>query len=172
MGDGYHYVPTDDDVGRMLKVKCYPVVDDEDHYFELASEAAVSRLPLADGESYPFEKRQRWTPTRCDVADDEFRVVSYNLLADYYCDSDFSRKNLFPYCPLDWLNGEYRRQILLREIPGYRSDVVMLQEVDRKMFRNGLKSVLGGEGMTGSLALKKEVPEGIATFWRSELFRR
>ena len=42
----------------------------------------------------------------------------------------------------------------------------MMQEVDRKMFRNGLKSVLGSHGMSGSLALKREVPEGLATFWR------
>ena len=54
----------------------------------------------------------------------------------------------------------------MREIPGYRPDIVMMQEVDRKMFRNGLKSVLGSHGMSGSLALKREVPEGLATFWR------
>ncbi len=27
------------------------------------------------------------------------RVMSYNILADLYADSDFSRTNLFPQCP-------------------------------------------------------------------------
>lgn len=171
VGEDYNYVPRDDDVGRLLKVRCFPVVEDVDHFMELISPVIVSRLPLADGESFPFEKRQKLTSEFCSDADSEFRIVSYNLLADYYSDSDFSRKSLFPYCPTQWLHGEYRRQVLLREILGYRPDIVMMQEVDRKMFRNGLKSVLGTDGMSGSLALKKEVPEGLAMFWRDSRFR-
>jgi len=169
VGEEYHYVPSDDDVGRLLKVRCFPVVDDLDHFMELISPVPVSALPLAEGETFPFEKRQKLTSDFS--SESEFRIMSYNLLADYYSDSDFSRTSLFPYCPTQWLSGEYRRQVLLREIPGYRPDIVMMQEVDRKMFRNGLKSVLGAEGMSGSLALKKEVPEGLATFWRNSRFR-
>jgi len=171
VSDDYHYVPNGDDVGRLLKVRCFPVVDDVDHFMELISPVPVSRLPLADGETFPFEKRQKLTSEFSSESDSEFRVVSYNLLADYYSDSDFTRTSLFPYCPTQWLHGEYRRQVLLREIPGYRPDIVMMQEVDRKMFRNGLKSVLGSHGMSGSLALKREVPEGLATFWRDSRFR-
>ena len=167
VGSEFPYTPTDDDVGRLLKVRCFPVKDDADHFVELISPVPVSQLPLADGECFPFEKRQRLTSEYCDPAENgAFRMVSYNLLADYYADSDFSRTSLFAYCPPEWLHGEYRRQLLLREIPGYRPDIVIMQEVDRKMFRNGLTSILGNQGMTGSLALKKEVPEGLATFWR------
>ena len=28
------------------------------------------------------------------------RVMTYNILADQYADSDFSRQQLFPQCPL------------------------------------------------------------------------
>ena len=166
VGSEFCYTPTDEDVGRVLKVRCFPVADDLDHFVELVSPVVVSRLPLEADEVFPFEKRQKLTTELCDAENDEFRVMTYNLLADYYADSDFSRTSLFAYCPAEWLHGEYRRQVLLKEIPGYHPDVILMQEVDRKMFRNGLVSVLGKHGMTGALALKKEVPEGLATFWR------
>ena len=47
-----------------------------------------------------------------------FRVVSYNLLADIYSDSDYARDVLFSYCPPYALDMDYRRQVLLKEITG------------------------------------------------------
>ena len=46
------------------------------------------------------------------------RVVSYNILADIYADSDFSRNELFPYCPPYALAIDYRKPLLLKEITG------------------------------------------------------
>ena len=56
-----------------------------------------------------------------------FRVVSYNLLADTYSDSDFARDVLFPYCPPYALDMDYRRQLLLKEIIG------MLHQREREL---------------------------------------
>jgi len=47
-----------------------------------------------------------------------FRVVTYNILADIYADSDFSRDYLFSHCPADILSIDYRKQLLLKELIG------------------------------------------------------
>jgi mRNA deadenylase 3'-5' endonuclease subunit Ccr4 len=47
-----------------------------------------------------------------------FRIVSYNILADLYADSDVSRTELFPYCPPYALNIDYRKQLILKELLG------------------------------------------------------
>jgi len=47
-----------------------------------------------------------------------FRVVTYNILADVYSDSDYSRDYLFPHCPADILSIDYRKQLLLKELTG------------------------------------------------------
>jgi len=48
-----------------------------------------------------------------------FRVVTYNILADIYADSDFSRDYLFPHCPAEILRIDYRKQLLLKELTGF-----------------------------------------------------
>lgn len=47
-----------------------------------------------------------------------FRVVTYNILADLYCDSDFTREVLHPYCPPYALAIDYRKQLFIKEIIG------------------------------------------------------
>lgn len=47
-----------------------------------------------------------------------FRIISYNILADTYADSDFSKDVLFPYCPQYALDMDYRKQLILKEIIG------------------------------------------------------
>lgn len=47
-----------------------------------------------------------------------FRVCSYNILADLYADSDFTRTVLHPYCPPYALQIDYRKQLFLKELLG------------------------------------------------------
>lgn len=47
-----------------------------------------------------------------------FRIMSYNILADTYADSDYSKDVLFPYCPTYALDMDYRKQLILKEIIG------------------------------------------------------
>lgn len=47
-----------------------------------------------------------------------FRIMSYNILADTYADSDFSKDVLYPYCPQYALDMDYRKQLILKEIIG------------------------------------------------------
>jgi 2',5'-phosphodiesterase len=45
-------------------------------------------------------------------------MVSYNILADLYCDADFTREVLHPYCPPYALAIDYRKQLFIKEIKG------------------------------------------------------
>ena len=66
----------------------------------------------------------KFTPTFLEG--DEFRTMSYNLLADLYADSDFSRTHLHPQCPPYALAIDYRKQLLIKEILGFQSDIICL----------------------------------------------
>lgn len=109
-----------------------------------------------------------FTATRLN--DGQFRVVSYNLLADYYADSDFSRKELFPYCPAYALAIDYRKLLFVQEVLGYNADICCFQEVDAKVFDLTLKLYLGIDGMEGILQKKGGTVEGVATFYHRDKF--
>jgi len=47
-----------------------------------------------------------------------FRVVTYNILADLYTDSEYTRTVLHPYCPPYALTIDYRKQLILKELIG------------------------------------------------------
>ena len=55
----------------------------------------ISKNPITAGPGKcPFEDRHEFTKEKLKGFD-EFRVVTYNLLADLYADSDFARNELF-----------------------------------------------------------------------------
>lgn len=130
---------------------------------------AVSNCLVEAGPGYnAFEEKQKFTPTRLDGA--QFRVMSYNLLADYYADSEKSRTELFPYCPPFALAIDYRKLLFIREILGYHADICCFQEVDAKVFDLDLTICLGNDGMEGLLQKKGSTSEGVATFYHRDKF--
>ena len=106
----------------------------------------------------PFESRHGFPPpsTKSSSA---FRILTYNILADLYADSDFSRTVLFAQCPEYAMEISYRKLLLLKELSGYQADIMCLQEVDEKVFEHDLKPVLGHnghyEGKTMTNAMQK-----------------
>nr|CAD7199264.1 unnamed protein product [Timema douglasi] len=101
-----------------------------------------------------------------------FRVVSYNILADLYADSEVARTQLYPYCPSYALTIDYRKQLILRELLGYNADVICLQEVDSKIFDLDLTPVLGYVGYEGVFHRKGgTVSEGVACLFHKSKFR-
>lgn len=129
----------------------------------------ISKCTVETGPGYnAFEEKQLFTPNR--LQGNQFRVISYNLLADYYCDSEFSRNELFPYCPPFALAIDYRKLLFTREILGYNADICCLQEVDAKVFDLDLTICLGNDGLDGLLQKKGETAEGVATFYHREKF--
>lgn len=100
-----------------------------------------------------------------------FRVVTYNILADLYCDSDYTREVLHPYCPPHALSLDYRKQLILKELMGYNADIICLQEVDRSVFYYDLQPILSHLGFGGILTLKGEVTEGLGFFYQKSRFK-
>lgn len=81
-------------------------------------------------------------------------------------------KNLFPYCQPEFIKGEYRRQLILRELLGYKADIICLQEMDTKLFYNYYLRQLHRKGFDGVLKQKQEkVQEGVGTFFRTDKYR-
>lgn len=59
-----------------------------------------------------------------------FRCVSYNILADLYCDSDFTHTVLHPYCPPYALHIDYRKQLIVKELKGWLYLILMFHNFD------------------------------------------
>ena len=53
---------------------------------------------------------------------------------------------------------------------GYHADVLCLQEVDQALFGSYWLPMLEAAGFRGGFAVKRDLKEGIATFW-SDKFR-
>lgn len=165
IGQGYCYVPTIHDINYKLKVKCIPRNKNEIG----PSSECISKCLVDAGPGFcPFETRHAFTTDK--LKDNKFRVMTYNLLADYYCDSDYSRTALFPYCPPYALQIDYRKHLFIKEIIGYNSDITCLQEVDGKIFDLDLVPILQTKFMKGNLRKKGTTAEGLATFYDTRRF--
>ncbi|ELT97737.1 hypothetical protein CAPTEDRAFT_132833 [Capitella teleta] len=158
---------TDNEIGKKIKLVCIPY-DGEREGKPCTIESAIT---VQEGPGVcPFEKRQKYTQDF--TAPGSFRVMTYNILADLYADSEYSRDFLFPACPEKYLNIDYRKLLFVREILGYKSDVICLQEVDKKIFNSVLQPIFKQEGYEGSFRSKNgELGEGCATFFRESKFR-
>ncbi|CAB3249897.1 unnamed protein product [Arctia plantaginis] len=162
----YAYTPSTEDIDMKLKLECIP---GNDEMVGPAVEAVSKNIVQAGPGKCPFETRHMFTTQK--LKEKSFRCVTYNILADLYCDSDHTRTVLYPYCPPYALHIDYRKQLIIKELLGYNSDIICLQEVDSKIFRNFLKPILGSEGFDGVFYKKgKEVAEGLACFYRSQRF--
>lgn len=162
----FTYVPVADDLGTKLKVVCIPRNGNK-----VGLEYSVDSTEVVNaGPGYcPFEDRHVYTQKH--PLHGSFRCVSYNLLADMYADSEFSRTVLFPYCPPYALHIDYRKQLFMKEIAGYNADVLCLQEVDNSIFTHDLVPFLS-ESYQGNFSQKGEnVLEGLAIFYHISKFR-
>lgn len=59
------------------------------------------------------------------------RVVTYNILADVYAQTELSKTVLYPYCAPYALQLDYRQNLIKKELAGYNADIICLQEVDK-----------------------------------------
>ncbi|KAK3602054.1 hypothetical protein CHS0354_025231 [Potamilus streckersoni] len=163
------YTPTASDIGYHLKLTVTPCQGEmarHDRHLEETSKVEVTAGP----EPCPFETRHLYTSVLTDKG--IFRIVTYNILADLYTDQDYSRDVLYSYCPPYALEFGYRLQLLLKEIAGYNSDILCLQEVDRRVFTGDLFPSLATFGLDGYYKEKGgQVSEGTAIFFRTSKFR-
>ncbi|CAI5514031.1 unnamed protein product [Closterium sp. Naga37s-1] len=181
VGRGKPYTPTTDDVGHVLKLECVPI-------------EAATGLPVAPPSTLLTSRvipAPSPTPRRMvSVGAGEgemggarggggggggggFTVLSYNVLADLYATSE-----MYSYCPPWALSWAYRKQNLLRELMGYRADIMCLQEVQSDHFEEFFGPELEKQGYAS--VFKKKTAEvytgtayaidGCATFFRRDRF--
>ncbi|KAK3861133.1 hypothetical protein Pcinc_032865 [Petrolisthes cinctipes] len=167
-GTGRIYHTAVEDIGRLIKVIVTPC--DGERRGEVAEVMASVLVSAGPGEC-PFHRRQQLFTSHL-AGENCLRVVSYNILADLYADSDHARTNLFPTCPAYAIAIDYRKQLLIAEITGYKGDLVCLQEVDEKVFLRDLEPALAETGLDGHYTPKGgSVNEGIALFYRRDKLR-
>ncbi|CAG9099590.1 unnamed protein product [Plutella xylostella] len=163
---GFPYTPSTSDIGMKLKLECIP--GNSSMTGPVVEVLATSLVEAGPGRC-PFENRHAFTSEK--LQSERFRCVTYNILADLYCDSDFTRTVLHPYCPPYALHIDYRKQLIIKELLGYNADIMCLQEVDAKIFNHCLNPLLSIEGFDGCFYKKgKQVAEGLGCFYRRDRF--
>lgn len=164
----YGYVPTQEDLGCALRVACTPANGERQGDVVYSNEEGpVVEIQLSDVSSM---SRHSLTAVPCDFPN--FRIITYNLLADQYASTEDAKNILFKHCPPRFLEASYRRPIILKELLGYNADISCLQEVDERMFAAYLEPTLQSLGFSGVYTNKAgSVREGEAMFWRSNRFR-
>jgi len=168
--EGWILKPEDSHINCFMKCSVTPV--DGEGQPGLISSVVAGQLVTAGPQCNAINSRHGWTSSKV-TNEDEFRITSYNILADLYADSDYSRSVLFSQCPPYALSINYRVKLLLSEIIGYNSDIITLQEVDRKIFQNDLEPILDKDGLSGMFVKKGgQVTEGLATFYRRDKFKQ
>nr|XP_057910944.1 2',5'-phosphodiesterase 12 [Doryrhamphus excisus] len=160
------YVPSNQDIGCKLKLCCTPVDGRRSGQpIELVSTSAVEAGP----GMCTFDTRHAYTAKHVDWP--FMRVVSYNILADIYAQTELSKTVLYPYCAPYALQLDYRQNLIKKELAGYRADIVCLQEVDKGVFLDSLTPALDAFGLDGVFKVKEKQHEGLATFYRRTKFK-
>lgn len=119
---------------------------------------------------YLFNARHKFTDEFCPKNGNTFRFVTYNILSDGFASTEIARK-MYKYCPRYALDKTYRRPLILKELFGYHSDFMALQECDEDMFKEYLLSKLSEKGYNGLFMKKyRGNPEGEALFYRTERY--
>ncbi|XP_073526110.1 uncharacterized protein [Phyllobates terribilis] len=176
VGQSKNYTPSADDVGNPLKFECFLVDVNTKLPVGHPSTLATSRVIPAPT---PIPRRLISvsgidTKGRLDQSSNgNFTVLSYNTLADVYAFSD-----AYSYCPSWALSWPYRRQNLLREIVGYRADIICLQEVQNEHFEDFFSPELDKHGYQALYKRKtsevlfavSHTYDGCATFFRRDRF--
>ncbi|KAM6126244.1 2',5'-phosphodiesterase 12 [Phoenicopterus ruber ruber] len=160
------FTPSNALVGLRLKLRCTPG-DGAQRYGpprEVESSGPVEAGPGA----CTFDPRHLYTKKVC--GEGSIRAVSYNILADTYAQTEFSRTVLYPYCAPYALELDYRQNLLKKELAGYSADLICLQEVDKSVFVDSLVPALDAFGLEGLFKIKEKQHEGLATFYRRDKF--
>ncbi|CAM8888993.1 hypothetical protein QQ045_026003 [Rhodiola kirilowii] len=180
VGRAKTYTPMADDIGHVLKFECCVVEVETKLPLGPSSTLLTSRVIPAPSPT-PRRLISIAGSNLTARSDSEgrlstsgtFSVLSYNILADSYASNE-----LYSYCPSWALSWPYRRQNLLREIVGYRADIVCLQEVQGDHFDEFFFPELDKHGYFGVFKRKTSevfagnpvTVDGCATFFRRERF--
>ena len=139
------YWTTEEDNGHSLVLECTP----RDHSGEEGQVVMVGcKNAVSSFQNVPISERHLFTPSHL-AEPDQFRIMSYNILANVYATSERARQFLYPYCDASALDHERRQCLVAKEILGYHADVICLQEVGAKCFSEFLSPALHYWGYGG-----------------------
>ncbi|XP_046829334.1 2',5'-phosphodiesterase 12 isoform X3 [Vespa crabro] len=171
----YRQIPTSKEVNKLfkeqweeqkrLKLNCIP--QNETHSGPSVEVESKNIIEAGPGHC-PFDTRHMFTKSK--LTGNSFRVTSYNILANVYASTTYSKENLFPYCPEYALDIDYRKQLILKELLGFNSDIICLQEVDNKIYDNDFMPTLSLLQYKSIFNTKNESSEGLAVFFNKERF--
>ncbi|GLT27111.1 hypothetical protein SLA2020_021370 [Shorea laevis] len=180
VGRSKTYTPIADDIGHVLKFECV-VVDVETkvpvgHPNTILTSRVIPAPSPSPRRLIPVSGVDLMGHLDSDgriSSSGTFTVLSYNILSDSYASSE-----LYSYCPSWALSWPYRRQNLLREIIGYRADIVCLQEVQNDHFEEFFAPELDKHGYQALYKRKTNevysgnplTIDGCATFFRRDRF--
>lgn len=164
--EGFLYLVKEDDLNCRLKVICTPK---EGEKVGISKETLSPSVVIQGPSDCPFEKR--YSHTKPITEKDEFRIVTYNILADLYVNCEQSRDVLYEYCKNEYLDFEYRKCLLTKELLGYHSDIYFLQEIDYLYYNNGLKPIFQLHGMDSYFTSKETKSEGLGIFYNLSKFQ-
>nr|XP_020466788.1 2',5'-phosphodiesterase 12 [Monopterus albus] len=160
------HIPSNQDIGCRLKLCCIPKDGSRSGLIkELISAEAVEAGPGV----CTFDNRHLYTVKEAEWP--TVRVVSYNILADIYAQTELSKTVLYPYCAPYALQLDYRQNLIKKELAGYNADIICLQEVDKGVFVDSLTPALDAFSLDGVFRIKEKQFEGLATFYRRSKFR-
>ncbi|XP_054473786.1 LOW QUALITY PROTEIN: 2',5'-phosphodiesterase 12 [Anoplopoma fimbria] len=166
VGRGRVHVPSNEDIGFRLKLHCTPKNGGRSGPAkELVSVGAVEAGPGV----CTFDNRHAYTIREAEWP--AVRVVTYNILADVYAQTELSKTVLYPYCAPYALHLDYRQNLIKKELAGYNADIICLQEVDKGVFSDSLTPALDAFGLEGVFRIKEKQHEGLATFYRRSKFQ-
>nr|CAH7744283.1 unnamed protein product [Callosobruchus chinensis] len=165
-GQGFQYSIQKKDVDHFLKLKCtsFNHVGLPGPTVEVISENAV--VSMGDFPKCPFEDRHQFTKNWSN--DMELRVVTYNILAERYTTMDGN----YSYCDPLYLSMAYRKRLILKELLGYKADVICLQEVDMDHYYKFFGPELKDQSYIPVFHRKgNKLPEGLACFVRAARYK-
>ncbi|XP_068452021.1 2',5'-phosphodiesterase 12 [Clinocottus analis] len=166
VGRGRVHVPSNHDIGFRLKLHCTPK---DGCRAGPAKELVSAGVVEAGPGACTFDNRHAYTPKEAEWP--AVRVVTYNILADVYAQTELSKTVLYPYCAPYALQMDYRQNLIKKELAGYNADIVCLQEVDKGVFEDSLTPALDAFGLEGVFRIKEKQHEGLATFYRRSKFK-
>jgi len=164
---GFFFRPENKDIGGRVRLDVTPTRGEV-----LGDTMSIYSSSLVEAGPDTSATLNRQAFTKTNTSHPILRVMTYNILADLYADSDFSRENLFPQCPHFALEYQYRVRLIINELVNFHPDIICLQETDRKVFKHDLLPVLERLGFDGQYCKKGgQVDEGLSLFYRKNRFR-
>ncbi|CDW58385.1 endonuclease:exonuclease:phosphatase family [Trichuris trichiura] len=162
------FVPKEEDVGKEVCLVCFP----NGSAGVGLPRAYLCGRPVGHGPASVIWKERHILCQKTPLPHDVIRLMSYNILADLYLDLKLPPDELyFKYCPVEYQRCGYRTSLLMNEIPGYKADLICLQEVDMRLFDGLWAPFLNEFGLCGNFHCKVgDITEGLAIFFNRDKF--